>query len=125
MKNLPLKHALLSLALFSVFAAGCSLVGEGFHGEVTGRAEPAAEPPALLLHNETNRTVHYFVAEKGDLALTYIKLSPCAERPSIAAGETARIPYEDIALYDQGDTTAWVEWCVVDETGDTFTVSLR
>lgn len=122
MKQTLFRRAVWTSVLFLFLSAGCSLIGDDVRGEVTGEAEP----PVLLLHNETNRTAHYFAFDKGGMALIYItEPTPCGELPTIAAGETARVPYEDIAYYG-GGVTASVKWCVPGtDAGGSFEVDLK
>lgn len=92
------------LAVLMIVAGACSLAE--FEGEVTAEADP----PVLLIHNETNRTIHYFAGDEDDLALMDLDLSDYSDWPSISAGRTAEIPYHELAYYDEGDTRAWIYW---------------
>lgn len=109
--------------------AGCSLDGEEeVRGQVTGEAKPTSTPPTLLLHNKTNQSVCYFTGELSVMARVDFIFEDCAEAPTIAPGETARVPYEEINYYDEGDARVWVAWRVdghTDRGGGSFKVSLQ
>ena len=92
------------LLLLSALAfSGCSAFGLGGGLGVTAR------PPALVLDNGAGRTV-YYVAMEADFAAV-VDLNPNVEGwPSLAAGRTLSIPYEDLDGYEEGDTVAVVYW---------------
>ena len=112
------KRYVLALAAPLFLTSACSLFG--FEGVVTGETAP----PVLLIHNETNRTVYYFAGDEADLALVDLDLSDYDDWPTVAAGQTARVPYEDLWFYDEGDTRAWVYWTTGRHSGS-FRVSLE
>lgn len=91
------------VALGVTALSGCSAFG------LRGDLVIEAHPPALVLDNETGRTV-YFVAFESSLG-PLVDLNPnVKEWPSLAAGETLSIPYESLDGYDEGDEAATVFW---------------
>lgn len=119
MRRLPL--FIFALAVLAMAASGCSLAFSSFEGTVTGEAQP----PVLLFHNDTNARIYYYIGETYDLAHTFLAPFDPADMPSVPAGATREIPYEEIAFYDEGDHRAWVAWMTRDEAVyETFTVDL-
>lgn len=54
------------------------------------------------------------------------KCLPAGSASSIAAGETVRVPYQDISFYDKGNTGVWVSWGVEgSEAGGSFDMALQ
>lgn len=93
-----------------VALAGCSAFGPN------GNFRIEADPPTLVLDNETGETVYYVALTAG--AAVLIDLDPdVTSWPSLAADQTLRIPYDDLAGYDEGDTEAVVYW----STGEGYT----
>ncbi len=91
------------LVLPALALSGCSAFGLG------GGLYVAARPPALVLDNETGRTVYYIAIEANAAAL--VDLNPNVEEwPSLAAGRTLSIPYDLLDGFDEGDTEAVVYW---------------
>lgn len=120
--NRPVSLGFVVVAATAVAAvlASCSVLGSSESGEVTGEAEP----PVLILKNETSRTAHYFAIEEGTAARMELGNADYRDWPKIGPGQTKEVPFEEIAFYDEGDHSAWVRW----ETGDrggSFSISLR
>ena len=94
---------LLLAAVVSVAAAGCSFVGAG------GELRAGIRPPVLLLHNDTGGAVRYYVGDEDVLASADLDLNPSA-LPSVAAGETAEVPFDSIAFYRETTRRLWIWW---------------
>lgn len=90
--------------------ASCSVLDSSESGKVTGEAEP----PVLILENQTGHTAHYLAIEEGTAARMDLKLSDYRDWPTIGPGQTKEVPFDDIAFYEEGDPSVWVRW----ETGD-------
>ena len=119
-RSAPLKFVVGIAVAVAILFTSCSTFSSSESGEVTGEAEP----PVLVLKNETAQTAHYFAIEEGTAARMDLKLSDYRDWPKIGPGQTKEVPYEEIAFYDEGDPSAWVRW----ETGDqggSFSVPLR
>ena len=73
-----------------------------------------AETPTLSVSNLGGWPVHYAVFERVDEGtILWGKCTPQnAGCPTLAPGETVRIPYTEIAGYQQGDQEALVFWWV-------------
>lgn len=73
-----------------------------------------ADAPTLSVSNLGARPVHYAVFERVDEGTIFWgKCSPHnAGCPTLSPGETVRIPYTQIARYDQGDREAVVYWWI-------------
>lgn len=71
-----------------------------------------ADAPTLSVSNLNGWPVHYAVFERMDEgAIDWGKCTPRdAGCPTLAPGETVRIPYAEIAGYQQGDGEAVVFW---------------
>ena len=97
--------------------AGCSLTDAG--GEL--RAE--VRPPVLLLHNDTGGAVRYVVGDEDALALVEVDLRR-ESLPSIAAGETAEVPFASVAFYTESTRRLWVRWFREGGEGQTLRVTI-
>ena len=92
-----------ALCLSLLALAGCSALGP------SGGLDIEADPPTLVLDNEAGQTVYYVAIESE--AATRADLKPDVTAwPSIAAGRTLRIAYEDLDGYEEGDTEVVVFW---------------
>jgi hypothetical protein len=71
-----------------------------------------ADAPTLTIRNLSGQPVHYAVYERVDEGTVFWgKCSPQnAGCPTLAPGETVRIPYAEIARYEPGDKEAIVFW---------------
>ncbi|HEX2211039.1 MAG TPA: hypothetical protein VHG93_25370 [Longimicrobium sp.] len=71
-----------------------------------------ARAATLSVSNVGARPVHYAVYERVDAGtVTWSRCTPAnAGCPTLEPGATVRIPYAEIALYDDGDTEAIVYW---------------
>lgn len=71
-----------------------------------------ADAPTLTIRNLGGQPVHYAVFERVDEGTVFWgKCSPQNEGcPTLAPGETIRIPYAEIAGYEPGDKEAIVFW---------------
>lgn len=105
-----LKRLSLAAALAVLAACDLPLVSDRDHPSVRAHAEA----PTLSVTNAGGRTVRYLVFERSDLAL--ILWGRCtpeqAECATLAPGQTERIPYSAIAMYDEGDAEAVVYWWI-------------
>lgn len=99
--------------------SGCSMFE--FEGSVTAKADP----PELIIQNATNRTIYYIAGEASDFARVDVDLSAYSDWPTLAAGQTATIPYNRLMFYDAGDTDAWIYWTTDDGDSDSIGVSLE
>lgn len=118
-----MKHSSVSRLVVVCVAAvlsACSVFGSSPNGEVSGEANP----PVLVLNNTMTQTAHYFVVEQTTAARMELQFGNYRDWPTIGAGQTVEIPYDQIALYQEGDPSAWVRWETGDR-GDSFSVSLR
>jgi len=68
----------------------------------------------LTLENKTGQTAHYFSIEEGTAARIELNLNDYRDWPKIGPGQTRKVPFDEIAFYDEGDHSVWVRW----ETGD-------
>lgn len=109
------RHPLLAARpiIAAAFAAvlGCSGISQPFDGRVEARATTAG----IVASNHTNRTLFYFAAEEGALALTNWAL--CTETPRcphIAAGATVTVPWSDVTGYGPEKTNYVFSWYMAD-----------
>lgn len=110
-RSAPLGVVMVTVIFISaVVLTSCSAFSSSESGEVTGEAEP----PVLILKNETGQAAHYFAIEEGTAARMELKLSDYRDWPTIGPGQTKEVPFDEIAFYDEGDHSVWVRW----ETGD-------
>lgn len=117
--TMPLSKLIPVLAALVLVGSGCSMFE--FEGSVTAEADP----PALIIQNETNRTIYYIAGEASDFARVDVDLSAYADWPRLAAGHAATIPYDRLMFYDAGDTDAWIYWTTDDGDSDSIDVSLE
>jgi hypothetical protein len=110
----------LAALCVAVVLSACSVFGSSPTGDLSGEVDP----PVLILKNTMTQPAHYFVVEETTAARLELQFGDYRDWPTIGAGQTVEIPYDQIALYQEGDPSAWVRW----ETGDrggSFSVSLR
>jgi predicted membrane protein len=88
---------LVCAVLFSTLNTGCSLFDASDTGELIAEIEA---PSTLLLHNTTGRTVSYFVGDEDVMALMDIKFDK-SSWPTIGAGQTADVPFDEIPFYSE------------------------
>ena len=114
MRPYPLTTALATL----VALAGCSMADAG------GGLRAEVRPPALLLHNETGGAVRYVVGGEDGLALVDLDLNPDA-LPSVAVGETADVPFEQISFYSGSTRRLWIRWIPEGGEGRTLRATIE
>ena len=91
------------LLLAPLVLSACSAVGPG------GGFDVEADPPTLILDNNSDQTV-YYVALESETA-TRLDLNPdVTVWPVVEVGQAVRIAYEDLDGYEEGDTEAVVYW---------------
>lgn len=105
---------LATLVLFAL--AGCespSSVGD------RSLIHVAAVGGAVEVSNVSGRAAHYIVLERQDAGI--IEWTRCTPAntgcPTLQEGQTARVPYAQIAGYDEGDTEAIVYWWETEPDG--------
>ena len=102
----------------SVALAGCSLVGAdgGLHATV--------RPPVIELRNDTGGAVRYYVGDEDALALIDLDLDP-SRLPSVAAGETAEVPFAAIGFYSEDTRRLWIWWVGEGGEGGTLRTTIE
>ena len=114
---------LLALFLLLPFASACDSVGDGLLVDVTTSED--AEARVVALRNEGGAPVYFLIMDEDDGALMDLDLSRVLNGPAVDPGVTVRVPYQDIAFYDPGDTRGWIYWTTGEGEGETFRVTLR
>ncbi len=104
-------------------ASACDSVGEGRFVEVTTSED--AEARVVALRNQGSASVYFLIMDEDDGARMDMDLSRVTDGPAVAPGVTVRVPYEDIAFYDPGDTRGWIYWTTGEGDGETLRVTLR
>lgn len=103
---------LLALAAI-VLAAACSDTTLPAEERVQARAVGNA---TLAVTNRGDEPVYYQAMDPSKLAIFY-SCTP-ALCPRLDPGETARVPYAQIALYDAATVQAMVDWFTFEPTPD-------
>jgi hypothetical protein len=76
----------------------------------------AAGSATLAITNRGGEPVYFHAMDPSKLAIFY-NCTP-AQCPRIEPGETVRVPYAAISLYEAGTTQALVDWYTFEEPGD-------
>ncbi|HYR06606.1 MAG TPA: hypothetical protein VEQ60_02480 [Longimicrobium sp.] len=95
-------------ALAAVLLAGCTGDPAGFDPSYAVRVEPDGAS-ALKITNQDDEPVHYMIVNAEALASWAPCTSP-AECPGLEPGETVRIEYAQIELYQPGSKEARLHW---------------
>ena len=80
-------------------------------GPIGGRLTVRAAPPVLELTNQGAAPIYFFTIERG--AAAYTDWAPCTDASrcaGITMGQTASVPYTQIAGYAPGAREAIVYW---------------
>ena len=80
-------------------------------GPIGGRLTVRAAPPVLELTNQGAAPIYFFTVERG--AAAYTDWAPCTDASrcaGITMGQTASVPYTQIAGYAPGAREAIVYW---------------
>jgi len=100
MKKLIYFAVYASFILLSCNNSMDSLGGENFN--------IATEKSAVLLTNNSDEVVHYFLLEYE--TSTLVDLHPDAEWPTIEANSKVSIPYSEIMGYQESSNKAFIMW---------------
>jgi len=119
MKRSPVRAFAITLAV-AIALSSCSMFGSPGSGDVTGEADP----PVLILTNETGQIAHVVVLAQPAAARADIRFGDYRTWPAIEPGHTREIRLDDIAFYDESSSSVWVLWKSRDDDGS-FDVSLR
>ena len=95
-----------SLALLALWLACANPAGP-----IGGRLTVRAAPPVLELTNQGATPIYFFTVERG--AAAYTDWAPCTDASrcaGITMGQTASVPYTQIAGYAPGAREAIVYW---------------
>ena len=102
-------RSLFLIFLFSSLILSCSNSVDSLNTDIL---KIETRNSAVLFTNNSDERIHYVLVEAKTAARIY--LSPnYAEWPSIEAGSSTRISYEDIMGYEDSSTEAWITWRTV------------
>ncbi|HHP7237672.1 hypothetical protein [Longibacter sp.] len=104
--------------LVAVVLTSCSLFGSE-DGQVVGDADP----PVLVIENETGQIAHFFTIAGPQGPFFDVAFGDYRSWPAIEPGKTREVPLTNVYFYDESSTYVWVRWKTRDREGS-FEVSL-